>query len=70
MAMTELTSKWDRVLEAYSGHDWPRALDMLKAFSANYLEDLVAKIYIDRVVGFLSKTPPTDWDGIRRFDTK
>ena len=68
--MTKLTSQWDEVLGAYSGRDWPRALDMLKAFSANYPEDLVAKIYIDRVVEFLSAPPPPDWDGITRFDKK
>jgi adenylate cyclase len=69
-AMTRLTSQWDEVLGAYSVRDWPRALDMLKAFSANYPEDLVAKIYIDRVVEFLSAPPPPDWDGITRFDKK
>jgi adenylate cyclase len=68
--MTRLTAEWDKVLAAYSGRDWPRALEALKAFAADYPEDLVAKIYIDRVGEFLSEPPPTDWDGVMRFDKK
>ena len=69
-AVTKFASEWDTVLGAYSGRDWPRAFDMFKAFAANYPEDPVARVYIDRVAEFLSKPPPLDWDGIMRFDKK
>jgi len=68
--MAKLVLEWNQVLEAYSAQDWHRALDVLKTFSADYPEDVVAKIYIDRVAEFPSKSPPKDWDGIMRFDKK
>ena len=68
--MTKLNSDWDQVLGTYADRNWARSLDMLKAFSANYPEDIIAKIYIDRVVEFLSKPPLPKRDGIMRFDKK
>jgi adenylate cyclase len=54
----------------YASRDWLRALDALEAFADEYPEDVLARIYLDRVIGFLSSRPPECWDGIIRFSEK
>jgi adenylate cyclase len=68
--MAKLVLDWNSVYEVYASHDWLRALDTLEAFAAQYPNDLVARIYIDRVVEFLLEPPPKNWDGIIHFDKK
>ena len=68
--MTKLASDWKRVHGVYASQDWPRALDTLKAYAAEYPNDLVAGIYVDRVIGFLKEPPPKDWNGITQFHEK
>jgi hypothetical protein len=43
----------------YASRDWLRALDALEAFADEYPEDVLARIYLDRVIGFLSSRPPS-----------
>jgi adenylate cyclase len=68
--MGKLVLDWNNAYEVYANQDWLPALDPLEAFAAEYPEDLVARIYIDRVIEFLLEPPPMDWDGIIRFDKK
>jgi adenylate cyclase len=68
--MTQLVHDWDHVYEVYAGRDWLRALDALEAFADKYPQDVLAGIYLDRVVGFLLKPPAETWDGIIRFSKK
>jgi adenylate cyclase len=69
-AMTKLVREWDHVYEVYASHDWLRALDAIEAFADAYPEDVLAGIYLDRVVGFLLEPPAETWDGIIRFSKK
>lgn len=68
--MTKLVRDWDNVYEVYASQDWLRALDALEAFADQYPEDVLAGIYLDRIVGFLLEPPPVAWDGIIRFSKK
>jgi adenylate cyclase len=47
-----------------------RALDALEAFADEYPEDVLAGIYLDRVVGFMLEPPAESWDGIIHFSKK
>lgn len=69
-AMTQLVQDWADVHEVYASQDWLRALDALETFADRYPDDVLAGIYLDRVVGFLLEPPPSDWDGIMRFSKK
>ena len=68
--LEKLVSDWDEIYETYGSQDWLRALDALDGFAHSYPEDLVARIYIDRVIGFIVEPPPQDWDGVIRYNKK
>jgi adenylate cyclase len=68
--MVRLVANWNNVYEVYASQDWLGALDALETFACKYPEDLVARIYLDRVIGFVLEPPPKSWDGIMRFDKK
>jgi adenylate cyclase len=69
-AMTKLVQDWDHVYDVYASRDWLRALDALEVFADGHTEDVLAGIYLERIVGFLLEPPPETWDGIIRFGTK
>ena len=50
--------------------DWLRTLAALQEFAADYPDDVVAGIYLFRVIGILLEPPPNDWDGIVHFSRK
>jgi adenylate cyclase len=68
--MVRLVDDWNRVDEVYASRDWLGMLDALQEFAANHPDDVVAGIYLSRVIGFVLEPPPADWSGIIRFDTK
>jgi adenylate cyclase len=68
--MAKLVRDWDHVYEVFASRDWLRALDALEAFADAYPEDVLAGIYLDRVVGFILEPPPEGWDGVIHFDKK
>ena len=69
-ATTKLVQDWDRVYEVYASRDWMRTLDALEAFADEYPDDVLAGIYLDRVVGFVLEPPPDAWDGTVHFSKK
>jgi adenylate cyclase len=69
-AMMQLVHDWNNVYDAYASRNWMRAFDALEAFARERPDDVIAGIYLDRVVGFLLEPPPDDWDGIIRFRKK
>jgi len=68
--MERLVADWNRVYEIYARQDWLGTLDALQAFAADHPEDVVAGIYLSRVVGFVLEPPPDDWNGIIHFSQK
>jgi adenylate cyclase len=69
-AMAKLVEDWKTVYAAYASRDWLRTLDALETFSREHPEDVVAEIYLDRVVGFMLEPPAEAWDGIIHFSKK
>ena len=69
-AMSKLVQDWDHVYEVYASRDWMRTLDALEAFADVYPEDMLAGIYLDRVVGFLFEPLSANWDGSIHFSRK
>lgn len=68
--MAKLVRDWNSVYEMYASKDWLRTLNALEGFATEHPEDVVAGIYLDRVVGFLLEPPPQDWDGVIHFRSK
>lgn len=68
--MMRLVEDWNRVYEVYASQDWLRTLDALQEFAADHPDDVVAGIYLSRVVDFLLEPPPKNWDGIIHFSQK
>jgi adenylate cyclase len=68
--MVRLVQDWNRVYEVYARKDWLGTLDALQEFAANHPDDVVAGIYLSRVIGFVLEPPPDDWDGIVHFSQK
>lgn len=66
----KLVRDWNAVYEVYASQDWLRTLDALEAFAVEHPEDVLAGIYLDRVVEFLLEPPPDNWGGIIRFTRK
>jgi adenylate cyclase len=69
-AMAKLVQDWNSVYDVYASRDWLRTLEALEAFADEHPDDVLAGIYLDRVVGFLLEPPPETWDGIIRFSKK
>lgn len=68
--MAKLVRDWDSVYEIYASQDWMRTLGALEAFADEYPEDVLAGIYLDRVIGFILEPPADSWDGAIHFDRK
>lgn len=68
--MTRLVEDWNSVYDVYASRDWLRTLDSLEVFAADHPDDVVAGIYLSRVVGFLLEPPPPEWSGVIQFDQK
>lgn len=68
--IVRLVEDWNRVYEVYANRDWLGMLDALQEFAVNHPDDVVAGIYLSRVIGFVLEPPPEDWSGIIRFDAK
>jgi adenylate cyclase len=68
--MAKLVRDWNAVYDVYASQDWLRTLDALEAFASEHPEDVVAGIYLERVVEFLLEPPPENWNGIMHFSSK
>ncbi|MFO1108049.1 MAG: adenylate/guanylate cyclase domain-containing protein [Bradyrhizobium sp.] len=69
-AMIELVRSWDSVYEVYASRDWMGTFQALETFADDYPDDVLAGIYLDRVVGFMLDPPSEAWDGVIHFGQK
>ncbi|QPF88484.1 adenylate/guanylate cyclase domain-containing protein [Bradyrhizobium commune] len=68
--MVRLVEDWNRVYEVYAHKNWLGTLDALEAFAADHPDDVVAGLYLSRVIGFVLEPPPEDWEGVVHFSQK
>jgi adenylate cyclase len=61
---------WSTVYASYLSRDWEACARELAAFVAHFGEDMLTRIYADRIRAFKAHPPPTDWDGVIRYATK
>ena len=66
----KLVRDWDSVYEVYASRDWMQTLGALEAFADEYPDDVLAGIYLDRVIGFILEPPADPWDGVIHFGQK
>ena len=69
-AMAAEMAEWNRALAAWRARDWVacrRALLQLRAASA---ENVLYRLYAERVASMLEKAPDPGWDGTSVFDEK
>jgi adenylate cyclase len=69
-SMARLVRDWDIVYEVYASRDWIRTLGALETFADEYPDDVLAGIYLDRVISFILEPPADPWDGVIHFDRK
>jgi adenylate cyclase len=69
-ATIKLVADWNDVYQVYASRDWMRTLDALEAFADKYPADVLAGIYLDRVIGFILEPPADAWDGVIHFGQK
>ena len=69
-ALIRLVNDWEDVYQVYASRNWMRTLDALEAFADAYPDDVLAGIYLDRVVGFMLEPPADSWDGVVQFSQK
>ncbi len=55
--MVRLVEDWNRVYAVYARQDWLGTLDALQEFAVHYPDDVVAGIYLSRVIGFVLEPP-------------
>ncbi|MBA7465471.1 MAG: hypothetical protein DI543_11200 [Bradyrhizobium icense] len=68
--MVKLVRDCDSVYEVYASRDWMCTLAAIEAFADEYPDDVLAGIYLDRVVGFILERPSDAWDGVTHFGQK
>jgi adenylate cyclase len=65
-----LCRSWGAIVAAYQCRDWTKARETVAAFAAAYPNDPVAGVFADRIEHFIAAPPPTEWDGVTRFESK
>jgi len=61
---------WSAFYVRYLGHQWDACAEELATFVAHFGEDMLTRVYADRLRAFKANPPPADWDGVMRYTTK
>jgi len=61
---TELVKCFDEGREAYKRRDWQEAARLFENVLERWPNDGPARIFRDRVLGYLAEAPASDWDGV------
>jgi len=67
--LTEL-ARWEEARALYKARRWAEAKAAFAAWASAHADDKVAGLYLKRCEDFHAAPPPSDWDGVQRFDAK
>ncbi|WP_225984705.1 CHASE2 domain-containing protein [Noviherbaspirillum aerium] len=62
--------QWHAALALVRGQRWEEADAGLRALHARHPDDMLYRLYIERVAHYQAHSPGPDWDGVTSFDTK
>ncbi len=69
-ALLKYVAAWEQAFGHYQNRLWATAQSAFEALAAQRPDDKVAAIYVERCKAFCATPPPSDWDGVQRFDSK
>lgn len=61
---------YETCLRMYRQHDWSDAYDNFAEVAANYGQNPIYALYMQRIEYFFKRPPPDQWDGVFDFDTE
>ena len=70
---TELQQKintWNEMIKSYRLQNWSDAESKLHGLISADSNNKLYQLYADRIQFFKTNLPPTDWDGVTKFETK
>jgi adenylate cyclase len=70
---TELQQKintWNEMIKSYRLQNWSDAESKLHGLISADSNNKLYQLYADRIQFFKTNPPPTDWDGVTKFETK
>ena len=66
----ERCKAWSAFYARYLGRNWDACDAELAAFAARFGDDMLTRLYAERLRTFRASPPPADWDGVMRYTTK
>lgn len=62
--------QWNVMIKHYRAQEWDPAEAILKNLMAADPGHKLYQVYVERITLFRENPPPSDWDGVTKFDTK
>ncbi|HYC43825.1 MAG TPA: adenylate/guanylate cyclase domain-containing protein [Noviherbaspirillum sp.] len=62
--------KWHEALALVRAQEWDKAEALLNALLADHADDVLYKLYLQRIAHYRAYPPGDDWDGVTTFETK
>ncbi len=67
---SQTLEEFHQALVYYQSKQWKKAIELLRACQAQFPEDTLLEIYLERCQTFLETPPPENWDGVYTMKTK
>lgn len=67
---TDLLDRTEAAFDAYSAHNWSEAKRLYGAIAADFAEDPIAHVFLNRLRLIDQEGVPDDWDGVWRLTAK
>jgi adenylate cyclase len=61
---------WNEMIKCYRLQNWSDAESKLQGLISVDTNNKLYQLYADRIKFFKTNPPPTDWDGVTKFETK
>jgi adenylate cyclase len=66
----EKITTWNEMIKSYRLQHWSDAESKLHGLLAADANNKLYQLYSERIKFFKTNPPPTDWDGVTKFETK